>query len=104
MREDKYRCSPLVDDVAPHIVPLSAIVVLETQTDFELEQLRGADAATAAIQGTLYRPMFLDLMAAWTDQWSLAATIVARTPVYRLSRPRDLNRVEASADLALGLL
>ena len=104
LREDKYRCAPPSKADGPAEIPLAAIVVLDTKAETELQQLRGAEALTASMQATLYRPMFLDRLSAWPEQGALAAKAVTDIPVYRLSRPRDLNALTKGANLLLDLL
>lgn len=105
LREDKYRCAvPRSAAGGGPPVPLAAVVVLETGRDLMLERLSGADALAAAFRGTLYRPSMLDALQGWGQQANLAAQIVRDTPVFRLTRPRDLMALGKGRDAVAQLV
>ncbi len=104
LREDKYRCAVPRTAAGGSPVPLAAVVVLETGRDLMLERLSGSDALAAAFRGTLYRPGMLDALQAWGQQANLAAQIVRDTPVFRLTRPRDLMTIAESRDAVAQLV
>lgn len=96
MREDKFHCRVPSHHAGGAALPLAAIVVLATGGDIALEPLRGATAMTAVLAGTIYRPEALEVMGRWGEQGALAARIVAGCPVWRLTRPRDLDALSQS--------
>lgn len=56
-----------------------------------LGRLTGSKALSQVMRGTTYRPEMLQAMDRWSEQGALAAQIVAKTPVWRLRRPKDYS-------------
>ncbi|MBX7495539.1 hypothetical protein K3172_06665 [Qipengyuania sp. 6B39] len=96
MREDKFHCRVPVHLAGDDAVRLAAIVVLATGENVALEPVTGAEAMTAVLAGTIYRPEALEAMGRWAEQGALAAQTVAQCPVWRLTRPRDLGALSQS--------
>ena len=94
MREDKLHCAAgsLARDAAP--LRLHAIIVLDEGDAEATRRLKGSEALSAVMEGTLYRPQMLDALDGWGAQGALAASIVAATPVYRLTRPKDFAALD----------
>ncbi|QZD87769.1 hypothetical protein [Qipengyuania psychrotolerans] len=90
-RDDKYHCSVPSHAAGKEPVRLSGIVVLENSEDTALDRLNGGEALSQVMRGTTYRPEMLQAMNRWSEQGALAAQIVAKTPVWRLRRPKDYS-------------
>lgn len=102
-REDKFHCA-----VADHAgggppLPLDAVVVLEQGEAVALTRLKGGEALTALLSGTIYRPEMVDAMGKWGEQAALAARIAGQAPVYRLTRPKDFAALDETCDAVAGL-
>lgn len=104
MRQDKFLCPVRRHDVAERPRRLTDIVVLETGAMLGAEPLSGAKAIEAVLRATIYRPEMIEAMGLWPQQGALAAQIVSRCRVARLTRPRDLNGLDQAAKLAKGFL
>lgn len=99
MRRDYYRDNkfhlPLADDVPDtDPVPLVAVHVLEWGEEIVIERLRGAQAMTALVQGTMYRKPFLEAMDLLGQQLMFGAQIAGSLAVYRVTRPRDFTQLD----------
>mgnify|MGYP002777008889 FL=1 len=103
LREDKFHCAVAESAAGGGPVPLAAIVVLKDGEEQRLERLGGAEALSAVLGGTLYRPDALDGLGQWPMQGALVARILATTPAWRLTRPRDLDRLDETARLVESL-
>lgn len=99
MREDKFHCSVAHCAAGQAPIALDEIVVLVTGETIERTVLTGSEAVKAVIAGTVYRPELLDAMSLWAQQGAMAARIVAQCKVTRLTRPRDLARIDEVASL-----
>jgi hypothetical protein len=75
-------------------VPLVGIYALEFGESLDVKRLRGGDAATSVLRETIYRPLFLEAMGGLAEQAVYAAQIAASVPVWRLTRPADLARLD----------
>lgn len=93
-RDDKFHCSVPCHAAGMEPVHLSGIVVLEDSDDMALERLTGSEALAQVMRGTTYRPEMLQAMNRWSQQGTLAAQIVAKTPVWRLRRPKDYRELD----------
>ena len=100
-RADKFHCG--MQAAAHDKTTLTAIILLGEGDAPRIERLSGADAMTEAFTASLYRPQYVEALAAWLAQTVLAARICATTPVYRLLRPHALDRLDESCALIDGL-
>ncbi|GAA4052826.1 phosphoenolpyruvate carboxykinase (ATP) [Parerythrobacter jejuensis] len=92
-REEKFHLSADRHVGSAEPVPLAAIYALEFGDELSIERVTGADAAALVLKGTMYRKQFLHAMGRLPEQAVHAAQIAASTPVYRLTRPRDLMQL-----------
>jgi len=97
-RAEKYHLA-VPGPAALQPLPLAAIVVLEWGEELQLEPLHGARAVGAVIAACTYRPQMLAAMGIEAQQSAQLARIVAASPTYRLTRPRDLGRIDAACEL-----
>ncbi len=104
VREDKFHCSVPANHARGCAMPLSAICVLETGDRLALDPLSGVHALKAVLRGTIYRPEAIEAMGRWGEQGALAAAVVAKVPVWRLTRPRDLAALADAGALVVGML
>lgn len=104
MREDKFHCQVETHHAGGAPLALAAIVVLDSGEAPALEPLSGSEALAEVLRGTIYRPEALETMGRWGEQGVLAARIVARTKVFRLTRPRDLEAIGDGARLVSEML
>lgn len=93
-RDEKFHldCHRTVDSAAS--VPLGAVCVLGWGDGVEVERLQGGEAVSALSEATIYRKEYLELMGRLSDHVAASARIAAATPVYRLTRPRDFDRLD----------
>lgn len=102
-REDKFHCTVPEHAAGCPPLPLAAVVVLEEGETIALTQLAGGEALAALLAGTIYRPEMIEAMGKWGEQAALAARIAGRTPVYRLTRPKDFAALDEAGDAVAGL-
>ena len=93
-RADKYLLETDRSVLVEHPVPLRRIYTLEFGDGVAIEPLSGADAAKAVLRETIYRPRFLEAMGKLPEQAVYAAQIAASAEVYRLTRPRDFEKLD----------
>lgn len=104
LRADKFHCAVAENLAGTGPVTLAAIVVLADGEGPEAVRLYGAEALAAVLPATMYREEFIGELGQWPQQAVLAAHVLAKVPVWRLTRPRDLARLAASARLVEQLI
>ena len=102
-RENKFQCEAPTTMSGNAPVKLAAIVSLEEGDTVELQALDGAEALETVLRQTMFRPEMVEALGTWGEQGAIAARIVARCPVYRLTRPHDLTLLDAACEAVEGL-
>ena len=74
---------------------IDAVFVLEWGDTLSCEALRGIEAVRALVRASMYRREFLELMGRLPDHVVACTRMASALPVYRLTRPRDLARIDA---------
>lgn len=72
--------------------PLGALYLLERGTQFEIAEVKGAEKADALFANT-YRGGFIRSVGDLRSHWSSCLALIARTPLFRISRPWNLDRL-----------
>ena len=98
MREDKFTCTATAAASSAEPIPLIALVVLVEGEELRTERLSGADAVSAILNGTLYRPQILDALGGWAGQGTMAAKVASTTEIYRLTRPKDFTGLDMTCE------
>jgi len=87
-----------IDTGAPgRTLPLAAIFLLDRGETFAIAPLAGVDALTAVMENT-YRGGWVSEAGSAQDHWSAAVRLASSTPVFRVIRPWDADRIGEFAE------
>jgi len=81
-------------------IEVGAAFILGKADAFSVERLSGVDGANAVFDNT-YRGEYLDRVDGHQGHWSAAIALVRKVPIYRLSRIRDIARLDEQCELIL---
>ena len=79
-------------------VPLGAVYLIESGSDFSVERLAGLESAQVLFEHT-YRGGYLDAANGQKTHWQATVDLVRKVPVFRLARKRGFDVLDAQAQL-----
>lgn len=84
------------DRIARTDLPLAAAYLLDSAEDLQIARLQPAEAAQAVIENT-YRGAFVHSAGTTLAHWEACTALVRRTPIFRVSRSRQLPSFDRDA-------